>query len=106
MILSGHSYGKSRVRLVRIDRQAGRHELKDLTVQIQLEGDFAAAYLDADNRNITATDTMKNAVYALAQGGTGEVEVFGQKLANHFLSTNSAVSHATITLREASWARI
>ena len=106
MILAGNRYGKSRVRLVRVDRRPGRHDLKDLTVQIQMEGDFAAAHVDGDNRKLTATDTMKNTVYALARGGTGEIEEFGQKLGTHFLAINPAISSTRITLREANWSRI
>ena len=37
-----------------------RHELFEITANIQLEGDFDAAYCEGDNRNCVATDTMKN----------------------------------------------
>jgi urate oxidase len=106
MSLARSRYGKSRVRLVRVDRRADCQDLKDLTVQIQVEGDFAAAHVDGDNRNVTATDTMKNTVYALARGGTGEIEEFGQKLVAHFLHLNPANSHVQVTVEEALWERI
>src|ERR1700737_1800613 len=106
MTLVHNRYGKSRVRLVRVERHADRQDLKDLTVQIQIEGDFAAAHVDGDNRNVTATDTMKNTVYALARGGTGEIEMFGQKLVAHFLHLNPAISHIQVTIHEALWERI
>ena len=64
--LAENAYGKQAVRLVTVRRFPDRHELKDVTVAIRFEGDFAAAYTDGDNRGVLPTDTMKNTVYALA----------------------------------------
>ena len=43
-VLGRNSYGKSRVRLVKVTRRADRHDICDLTVDVALEGDFAAAH--------------------------------------------------------------
>src|SRR5262245_29396851 len=64
-VLVHDAYGKSLVRLTKVTRHADRHDLKELTIDIQLEGDFAAAYTHGDNSRVIATDTMKNTVYAL-----------------------------------------
>ncbi|HTG42092.1 MAG TPA: urate oxidase, partial [Methylomirabilota bacterium] len=64
--LGGNRYGKSGIRLVKVVRGPGRHQVRDLTVAIALEGEFAASYVDGDNTDVVATDTMKNTVYALA----------------------------------------
>src|SRR4051794_11020423 len=92
----GHNrYGKSRVRLVRVDRRADRHELADLTVDVALEGDFAAAHIAGDNSGLLATDTMRNAVYALARGtDVSELERFGTRLVEHFLAAGPKVTRA------------
>ena len=51
------------------------HRVRDLTVAIALEGDFAASYVDGDNSLVVATDTMKNTAYALAaEHLTGAIE--------------------------------
>ena len=34
------AYGKSKVRLVQVNREAGRHELCDFSVAIRFEGDY------------------------------------------------------------------
>ena len=60
-------YGKARIRLVKVDRLPDRHVVRDLTVRIGLEGDFAAAHISGENGEVIATDTMKNTVYALAK---------------------------------------
>jgi urate oxidase len=105
--LAHHSYGKSRVRLTRITRLPDRHEIRELTVDIRLEGDFDASYLAGDNSRIIATDTMKNVVYSLAQGRPAEaIEEFAAILAGHFVDGFPQVRSATIGLAEHPWRRI
>ena len=61
--LGENSYGKSSVRLLRVLRQEGRHDIKELTVTIRFEGDFEAAHTKGENKKILPSDTMKNTVY-------------------------------------------
>jgi urate oxidase len=104
--LGRHSYGKSEVRMVKLNRGAERHTLRDLNVAVALEGDFAAAYLSDDNTQLPATDTMRNVVYALAQQHLlASSEAFGLALVEHFLRI-PAVSAARISLVEYPWERI
>lgn len=65
--IAQHSYGKSQVRLTKVKRQNDQHALIELTADIELEGEFQAAYQDGDNRLIVPTDTLKNMLYVLAQ---------------------------------------
>src|SRR5579883_889111 len=107
IVLTENRYGKSRVRLVKVERNGSRHELTDLNVDIQLQGDFAASYEQGDNTLVLPTDTMKNTVYALArQQPLGEIEEFGLRLAGHFLTRNSHVSGARIHIAQSGWKRI
>ncbi len=104
--LAANRYGKSAIRLVKIVRGADRHEVRDLTVAITLDGDFAAAYVEGDNSLVIATDTMKNTVYALAREHlTGPIEAFGTVLARHFVAIPQ-VERATVSFEEHPWARI
>src|SRR5687767_3710687 len=105
--LQHNSYGKSNVRLTKVVRNGPRHELFEITANIQLEGDFAAAYCEGDNRNCIATDSMKNTVYVLAKEHRFDsIEQFALILARHFLSTYPQVSAAAIELTQSSWQRI
>ncbi|MFL6233103.1 MAG: factor-independent urate hydroxylase [Thermoanaerobaculia bacterium] len=102
--LAENSYGKQAVRLVTVRRHPDRHELKDLTVAIRFEGDFAAAYTDGDNRGVLPTDTMKNTVYALAAGHPfDDIEEFGLLLTDHFLANNPRASRVQVDLTEHPW---
>jgi urate oxidase len=105
--LTHNAYGKSQVRLTRVTRHADRHDLTELSVAIQLEGDFARSYLDGDNSQVVATDTMKNTVYVLAKThGVADLEGFGVALARHFLQEYPQVTRAAIELDEQLWQRI
>jgi len=101
--LGPNRYGKSAIRLVRVDRSAGGDRIRDLTVAIALEGDFAASYVDGDNSLVVATDTMKNTVYAFAtEHLNGAIEPFASRLATHFVE-QEAVERATVSIREHAW---
>jgi urate oxidase len=106
-VLTHNAYGKSHVRLTKVTRHTDRHDLKELCVAIELEGDFADSYTHGDNRRVVATDTMKNTVYALAKDHPLEhLESFGQALANHFMESYHHISKAAIRLEEQSWQRM
>jgi urate oxidase len=105
--LTANSYGKSEVRLVTVRRGPERHKLKDVTLAIRLEGDFAAAYTHGDNTGVVATDTMKNTVYALAaEHPFDDIEDFGLALTEHLTRTYPQIASARVELAEHLWERI
>jgi urate oxidase len=107
IVLGQNNYGKSKVRLVQVTKHKDRHDLKELNVDIQLQGDLTTAHTLGDNSKVLPTDTMKNTVYALAKGDPiQDPEAFGLKLAGHFLDTQAHISEARIELREHLWKRI
>jgi urate oxidase len=102
--LAENRYGKSRVRLVRVKRHADRHDFREWTVEILLEGDFESCFTDGDNSKILPTDTMKNTVYSLARKSSAEtVEEFAKELLEFFLGRNPQVSGGRIGVKEKSW---
>jgi urate oxidase len=106
MTIVENRYGKSRVRVARIVRNGDRHDFHEMTVGIQLEGDFDSTYIHGDNRLVVATDSMKNTVYALAKdSAVEEPESFGLLLARHFLDTNPHVTRARIEIEDHPWHR-
>ena len=102
-----NNYGKFRVRLLRLSRTAAQHEVKDISVDIQFEGDFDAVHTKGDNRRVLPTDTMKNTVYALAaEHPVGEIEHFGTRLVSHFLGNNQQVTAVGVRISEHLWSRL
>ena len=106
-MLATHSYGKGRVRILRVDRSAEQHRVRELSLRVMLHGDFGAAYTSADNRTVIATDTIKNIVNMVARDHlVGSAETFCQAVADSFLARYPQVDHVEIASKETSWARL
>jgi len=106
-VLAADTYGKSRLRLMKLVRREDGHDLKEITVQILFQGDFASCYEAGDNSRVLPTDTIKNTVYVLAR--THEIvsiEEFAQCLIEYFLKSNPQVSEVRVDTTEHLWSRI
>jgi len=104
LALGENRYGKSRVRLVQVKRHPDRHDFREWTLDILLEGDFEACFVDGDNSKILPTDTMKNTVYSLARQSPAVcVEEFAEELALFFLERNPQVTSAHVSVWEKRW---
>lgn len=107
VVLGPNNYGKSEVRLVKVNRGADRHELRDLTVDVALSGEFEAAHVRGDNTGLLATDTMRNTVYALARRHpVDSPESFAIALVKHFLDAGPSVTRAQVHIVEHPWSRL
>ena len=105
--LTKNRYGKSGVRVLRLDRSATPHRLLEMELDIRLEGSFQDAYSKGDNRRVVPTDTMKNTVYALARETRARsAEDFAIELASHFVNNHEPVTRSSVDAVERSWAPI
>jgi urate oxidase len=106
-VLLADTYGKSRVRLIKLARHSDRHDIKEITFQILFQGDFKSCYETGDNSKILPTDTIKNTVYVLArQHDIASIEEFGGRLIKHFLANNPQVASVRVEMTEHLWSRI
>ncbi|HEY4363658.1 MAG TPA: urate oxidase [Bryobacteraceae bacterium] len=106
MRITENRYGKSGVRVARVVRHQDRHEMHEMTVAIQIEGDFDSSYSEGDNSKVLPTDTMKNTVYAFAAGPeAAQPESFALLLARHFVSTQPQVHRASVEVQCQPWQR-
>lgn len=102
-----NSYGKSSVRLTKVVRRGNVHDLFEITADIELQGAFVPAYETGDNRNVIATDTIKNTVYVVAkENDFADIEHFALILARHFIKHYPQVTEADVQLRQTAWQRI
>lgn len=105
MPLIRDTYGKGRVRVMRVTR-GEQQEVRETTAEVMLDGDFSAAFTAGDNRTVVATDTIKNIAYIVARENLhAETEAYGLALAQRFLDRYAQVSGATVTLSETKWDR-
>jgi urate oxidase len=107
VVLADQSYGKSNVRLTRVLRRSDRHEIVEWSIDIEFHGDFADAYTAGDNRNVVATDTMKNRVYVLAKDlECACPEEFAMRYAQDCLTDYPQVASVGVTIAVQPWQRI
>jgi urate oxidase len=105
--LGNNAYGKNAINLSKVIRHGDRHEIRQISVNISLQGDFGTVHTIGDNSKVLPTDTMKNTVYVLAKDHfTDSLEEFGLVLADHFLSHNQQVSEVKASLTEYCWSRM
>src|ERR1700760_3844511 len=107
MALLRKTYGKDRVRVMRIDRKPDRHEVRELTVRAMLTGRFDGAFTQADNTTSVATDTVKNIINIVARENiTLGNELFCAAVAKKLLGSYPDVDGVTVTGHETKWTRL
>ena len=105
MSLGANRWGKSEVRVSKVIRGTGGDDFVDVSVQVLLTGDVAAAHTEGDNAGVLPTDTMRNTIYGLAQEHLShDLEMFGEVLAGHFLDTDG-IDGAEVSVAETLWQR-
>lgn len=105
--LAHNSYGESHIRLMRLMRRGGLHEVKDLALDVRFEGAFDASHRQGENRAILPAETIKNTVYVLSRQYPAEaIEEFAFHLTEHFLTYNPQVTLVDVHISERPWARI
>lgn len=107
MALIENSYGKGRVRIMRVHRNGDTNEVCELSLLVILRGNFDRAYTHADNRAVIATDTIKNIVNIVARENIkANPEDFCQALALRFLERYAHISSVSVTAHETKWVRL
>jgi urate oxidase len=106
IIMGDNQYGKAENRVVRIYRDAARHEIRDLNVSTALRGPFSPAHIEGDQSMLLPTDTQKNTSFAYAkEKGIGSIEEYALTLARHFVHDIAPVEGARIEVEEYAWDR-
>lgn len=107
MTLISNTYGKGRVRVMRIKKDGPMQEVRELSVRCMLTGGFAAAFTDHDNSAVVSTDTVKNLVNIVARENVGlDTEEFGMAVGRRFLERYPQVESVNIDMHEVKWIRM
>ena len=107
MTLLSSTYGKGRVRVMRVSGEGQYREVRELTVKAMLTGDVAQAYTRADNSTSVSTDTIKNVVNVVARENLeAGPEVFCRAVARRLLDGYSGMTGATVSAHEVGWTRL
>lgn len=106
MALTASSYGKGRVRVMRLARDGEHHTPRELSLTVLMKGAFDAAWTSGDNRACVATDSVKNIVNVTAAKHLSEdKEAFASAVAAVFLDTYAQVEEVSVEGRETRWLR-
>jgi len=107
MALISNTYGKGRVRVMRIKKDGPMQEVRELTVKAMLTGDFGAAFTNHDNSKAVSTDTVKNVINIVAHENLGlDSEEFGKAVVARFLDHYPQVEQVDVELHEVKWTRM
>jgi|ERR1035438_2349748 urate oxidase len=108
MIMLGENrYGKSRVRVMKVERDGPQHTVHEWNVEVWLKGDFESCFEDGDNSRILPTDTMKNTVYYLARlSKASDIEGFATEMVTYLLNNNLQVGEAGASIASTPWSHI
>src|SRR5918997_1019083 len=102
------TYGKLRVPLQRVVARDARHELLAAEVSVEVLGEnFLAAYTEGDNREVVATDTMKNFILRESLAYEGDtLDGLLEHLGRGFLGTYPVMQEVRMSGREAPFERL
>lgn len=108
MPLSESQYGKDKIRVFRVVRQGGWHNVVEYNVTLLVQGNIGSSYTQSDNSVIVATDSMKNITYYLAKISPHILspERFALHLAAHILAKYNHLTKISVAIEQLRWSRI
>ncbi|MGH7468544.1 MAG: hypothetical protein ACRENP_11340 [Longimicrobiales bacterium] len=107
IVLTHGKFGESAIRLVRLVHKGDRRELRDLTVQLLLKGDFERGFTAGEALPLESEQAIADRVYALAHEHCGDqIEPFALLLSQHVLRFFPRVSETEVEIRERVWSRV
>ena len=107
MTLLSSTYGKGRVRVMRVAGEGDYREVRELEVRAMLTGDIGRAFTTADNSTSVSTDTIKNVINIVARENLqAGPELFCRAVAERFLDRYDGMASATVSARETRWERM
>jgi urate oxidase len=93
--------------MLRIVRRGDRHDPRDLTVSIRLEGGLAPAFLQGGAEGVIPGETLKTFAHQLArEHAAGDIETLGLAMCSRVLETHPALTRARVEIVEQRWARM
>lgn len=106
--LADHYHGKTRVRILRVHREAGKPDsAHEYTIETRLfSPQYSKVFTHEDNSNLVATDTQKNTVYVVAKRSKAKSpERYGLEIAQHLLREYPMLTAVEVDVKEDLWRR-
>lgn len=106
--LSAARYGKDKVRVCRVVRNEGWHDVVEYEVCALVEGAIETSFTQADNSVVVATDSIKNITYYLAKTSPFVLvpELFALHLGAFLIGKYAHLNKAFVKVNQLRWQRI
>ena len=102
-----NTFGKGRVRVLRVVKDGDRRDHHKMTIKALTTGDYARHYTHADNSNAMSTDTVKNVINVVARENLDlGPELFCKAIADKLLSSYPQAETAMVEGLETRWTRL
>lgn len=93
--------------MLRLVRRGDRHDPRDLTVSLRLEGDFEPVFTGDQADGMVPGEALKSLVHRIArEQGDGELEELALALAAGVLGRDSRATRLRVELTESAWHRL
>ncbi|KJE94585.1 urate oxidase [Capsaspora owczarzaki ATCC 30864] len=106
--LDDRMYGKADVRLLHVRRETRfHHVVHELRCRVLMRLASEIDFVTGDNRDIVATDTTKNTVFALAKKvGVTSAEQFALAISKHYFDQYKHIEAMDVSIDETRWTRV
>lgn len=106
-LLTHGKFGESSIRFVRLVQKGDRRELRDLSVQLLLKGDFERGFREGETLPLESEQAIAGRVYALAHEHSGDqIEPFALVLSEHVLRFFPRIEEVEVEIAERLWSRV
>lgn len=104
MKLIESSYGASAVKLMKIMRQRDRHDVKEISVDVQLAGKLESSYTQGDTSEMPSEALIAEDVYAVAaEESIQTIEELALSLGDRMLERSPRILNAKVLVTERLW---
>jgi urate oxidase len=104
MKLVESGYGETGIKLMKILRQRDRHDVKEISLGVQLAGKLESSYTHGDTSEIPSANAIAAMVYELAAEETVQsIERLGLRCGERLLESSPRISSVRIDGTERAW---
>ena len=105
--IAASRHGESRLRMLRLVRRGDHHDARGLTVSLEFEGAFDAAFTEGHAEGLIPGEALKSLVHGIVRRqGTREIEEIGLAVAAQVIESQPRIARVKVDIEESRWLRL